>query len=164
MSSHRKLLVFQIGEHLCGLPVEQVREVLPPALLARPPGLVLLLEGFLNLRGTAVPILRTRRLFALPATTPGLYTPLVLLNNGGFPLALLVDKVLQIASIPEQAILPIRDKSCFNDCAQAEVALEALLIHVLSPERLLLEKERRCLVELQAIEQRRLEELEAPSC
>ncbi len=162
--SQRKLLIFQLGEHVCGLPVAAVQEVLPLALLARPPGMAPLLEGFLNLRGTAVPVLRTHRLFALAAKTPGLYTPLVLLKNGGFPLALLVDTLLQVAAIPGDAFLPVRDKSCFNDCAEAEVAQEAQRVHVLSPERLLLEEERRRLAELQAMEQRRLEELEAPSC
>lgn len=164
MPAQRTLVVFKLGSEFCGLAADTVQEILPMALLAQPPGLPPLLEGFLNLRGKAVPVLRLGRLLDCPARPIGLYTPLIVLAGPQLAMALLVDAVTQIISVPEQAFSPIGEKHCFQDCAEAEVALEGQqqVIHLLSSKRLLLEKERRRLAEWQAIEQRRLEELEAP--
>lgn len=155
-----KLLVFEIAGQFCALPVEMVQEIVPMAALARPPGQPSLLEGFLNLHGTAVPVLRMHRLFDLPPAEPGLYTPLVILRGEGHPTALLVDGVIEISSAPADAFSPIRENSCFNNCSQAQVELDGRTIHLLSPERLLLEKERLCVAEFQARTQRLLDELE----
>jgi purine-binding chemotaxis protein CheW len=155
-----KLLVFQVGEQLCALSVEVVREIVPMAELARPPGQPSVLEGFLNLHGTAVPVLRIHRLFDLPAPEPGLYTPLIILRGGQYPTALLVDSVTEIVSPPADAFLPVEKDSCFNDCAQAQVAVGDRTAHLLSSERLLLEKERRCVAEFQVRAQQLLDELE----
>jgi purine-binding chemotaxis protein CheW len=144
--------------------VEEVQEIVPMAELARPPGLPSLLEGFLNLRGSAVPILRLDRLFQLPLNNPGLYTPLVILRSIHHPTGLMVDRVTGVFSAPEEACLPVRQKHCFNDCVEAEFVLEpdGGPIHVLSPERLLLHEERCRLAELQATAQQHLTDLERP--
>lgn len=162
MPRQRTLLVAQFAGQVCGLPIEKVQEIVPMASLARPPGLVSLVEGLLNLRGTAVPVLRLDLLFHLPLKPPGLYTPLIVLRDLDCPLALLVERANGIISVSPEAFLPIREGHCFNDCAEAEVALGAdgHGIHVLSVERLLLEKERQSIAELQAVAQQRLAELE----
>lgn len=135
------------------------------ALLGRPPGLPSLLEGFLNLRGTVVPILRLDRLFQLQLNNPGLYTPLVILRSADYPIGLLVDRVTGVLSVPGEAFLPVREKHCFNDCTEAELVLEqdGGPIHVLSSERLLLEQERCRLAELQSTAQQYLRDLETQS-
>jgi purine-binding chemotaxis protein CheW len=160
-SSDGKLLVFAIAGHYCAVPVEAVQEIVPMATLSCVPGQPSLLEGFLNLRGTAIPILRLSRLFDFPAAEPGLHTPLIILRGPPHPAGLLVDAVVEIASTDRGGGLPIQEHSCFNDCVQAQVEVGARVVQVLSPERILLEKERQCVAELQAQAQRRLDELEA---
>ena len=157
----RTLLVFELAGRACALPVETVQEIVPMAELAHPPGLPCVLEGFLNLRGGAVPVLRLNRLFDLPARPPGLHTPLIILPTRPCALALLAEAVTGIVTVPSGSILPIRDKNCFNDCVEAEMEIHERLVHLLSPERLLLEKERQCVAELQAKAQQYLDELEA---
>lgn len=61
-----ELLVFQIGGERYGLPAAEVREVLPAATLAAPPGGRTGLLGILNLRGQAIPILDLRPLWGQP--------------------------------------------------------------------------------------------------
>lgn len=156
MQVQRSMLVFHLSGEMCGLPVESVREVVPMAALSRPPSLPSILEGFLNLGGTAVPVLRLDRLFGLPEQPPGLYSPLVILDGHPHPMALLVDSVSDVLSVAEDALLPIHEKRSFNDCVKAEVAAGDRVIHLLSPERILLEQERQILAELQAREQERL--------
>ena len=51
------------------------------ASLFRPPTIPSLLEGFLNLRGTAVPVLSLGRLFGLHERPLELHTPLVILRG-----------------------------------------------------------------------------------
>jgi purine-binding chemotaxis protein CheW len=150
------LLAFRLAGQLCALPLEKVREILPMPRLARPPGLPSLLEGFLNLGGMALPVLRLDQLFALPPLQPGLYTPLLVLRDPDPPLALLVEQVEAVLSVPGEALLPVREGHAFNDCATAEVALGGRTLHLLSPERLLLREERQRLAELQAMAQQRL--------
>lgn len=130
------------------------------AALLRPPGLPPLLEGFLNRGGAAVPVIHLGRLFGLPGEAPGLYTPLLLVSGRPGPLALLVDEVTDILSLDQSALLPVRESQVFNNCVEAEIELGNRTLHLLSPDRLLLEEERRRLAELQEAAQERLQALE----
>lgn len=160
--TQRSLVVFQLAGQVCALPLEAVREIVHMAQLSRPPGLPSILEGLLNLRGAIIPILRVGRLFNLPEQTPGLYTPLVILQNPDPPLALLVDGVNGVLPVSDEDLLPVREADLFNGCVEAEAVLNGRTVHLLSLERLLLKQERRRIAEFQALEQQRLGELETP--
>ena len=158
----RTLLVFQLGDHNAAFPIENVERITPMAQLARPPGLPSLLEGILNLSGTAVPVLRLDRLLQLPAGSPGLYSMLIVVKGiCDGRIAMLVDRVSQIVSVPESAVLAVEKQDSFNGCAEATVALEDANVHVLSPARILLEREQKALSEFQRIAQQRLQEWES---
>src|SRR5580698_11573539 len=75
------LLIFHSSGLNCAFPVEAVREIVPMATLHSSPGLPSGLAGFLDLRGTAVPIIRMDRLFDLPPQRPGLHTPMIVLRG-----------------------------------------------------------------------------------
>lgn len=133
------------------------------AALARAPGQPSVLEGFLNLRGAAVPVIRLHRLFDLPPAAPGLYTPLVVLRGATHAVALLVDKVIEVTPVDKSALLPVDESHTFNGCAEQRAEIGGRTVHVLSPGRLLLEKERQSIAEFQAVAQRYLDDLEAGS-
>jgi purine-binding chemotaxis protein CheW len=151
------LLVFEVCGELCGLVVAHVEEIVPMAALAQLPGQPPVLAGFLNLRGSAIPVLRLNRLFSLPSQGPGLHTPLVVLRAGT---ALLVDSVLDIVTAANDGLLPLAAGNCFGECALAQFPFDGRTAHLLSAERLLLEKERQCVAELRAQAQQFLSELE----
>ena len=153
-------LVFRLPEADCALPLTALREIVPMASLSRPPGMPSLLEGFLNLGGTAVPVVRLDRLFDLPDLVLGLYTPLLILRAAEDRVALLVESVCGIVAVSSDDIRAGYDGGSFNDCVEGEITVGGRIVHVLSPERLLLEKERQCLAEMQAVEQDRLRDLE----
>jgi purine-binding chemotaxis protein CheW len=159
-TTQNAVLVFHVGNQAYGLPLHQLRELTPLAELSRPPGLPRLLAGFLNLGGTAVPVLRLDRLFGLPDVSLGLYTPLLVLRSENPPLALLAERVSRIVNLPAEAVLPVPAGESFNDCADGVATLDDHVLVLLSAERLLLEKEQQCLAELQDAEQARLRELE----
>lgn len=104
----------------------------------------------MNLRGTAVPVIRLERLFDMPDTRPGLYAHVILLKGGQHPMGILVDRVEGLYTPREQDRLPLQDNASFNRCAEAELATPYGNAQLLSRDRLLLEQERRCIIELQA--------------
>jgi purine-binding chemotaxis protein CheW len=149
--------VFQLVGEKAAVPLENVRRIAPMAQLARPPGLPTALEGFLNLGGTAVPVLRLDRLLQLPERSPGLYSKLIILKGASDgQIAILVDQVNEILSVAEATFLPVGKEHSFNACTEAGVPARGEVIHLLSPARILLEMERRSLSEFQAVAQRRL--------
>ncbi len=77
----QNLLIFHSSGLDCAFPLEAVREIVPMAMLSSPPGLPSGLAGFLDLRGTAIPIVRLDRLFDLPEQLPGLHTPMIVLRG-----------------------------------------------------------------------------------
>jgi purine-binding chemotaxis protein CheW len=154
-----RAVVFEVSGYSCGLPLEQVREIVPMCDLARPPGLPPLLEGLLNLRGEITPVVRLDRLFGVPPIVLRRHTQLVVLQ-GPAPLALLADRVRNVAVVVPAELLPASGDSVFNDCLAGVLPAAQGPIHFLHAERLLLAQEKQRIAELQEIAQRRLAELE----
>jgi purine-binding chemotaxis protein CheW len=153
--------VFHIAGQIAALPLEDVESIAPMAQLVCPPGLPSPLEGILNLAGAAVPVLRLDHLLQLPEKSPGLYSMLVVMKGvSDGQIALLVDRVSEVLSVSESALLPIGAEHSFNGCAEATVPMRGQLVHLLAPARLLLENERKSLSEFQAIAQARVQEWE----
>ncbi|HEX4227293.1 MAG TPA: chemotaxis protein CheW [Bryobacteraceae bacterium] len=160
LKSDRALVVFSLGEKLGALPLESVEKIAPMADLARPPGLPAPLEGILNLAGAAVPVVRLDRLLQLPERRLGLYSMLVLLKAERLEdrVAMLVDRVVEILNIPSSAMLPVGTGDSFNACIEGTVTMGGQVVHVLSPRRILLEREHESLSAFRTIEQRRLDD------
>ena len=151
-AGQRKVLIFQLDTQDYGISLDLVLEILPMALLSRPPGLPRVLAGFLDLGGAAVPVLRLAELFGVPERATGLYSPLVVMRLGEQTAALLVEAVEGIATVDETTITPFFE----NDCATGLVTIGKANVILLSSEQLLRCQEERCLRELTAIEQSRL--------
>jgi purine-binding chemotaxis protein CheW len=160
--SQRNLVVFQLADQTVALPLENIQRITSMAQLARPPGLPSLLEGVLNLAGGAVPILRLERLFQLATRPAGLYSMLMILKDiSAGPLGILVDRVNEVLSVPGSSLIRVSGEDMFNGCTEATIAVRGQAIHLLSPTRILLEKERELLSEFRAIAQQRLQDWEA---
>lgn len=118
-----------------------------------------MLQGILNLAGTAVPVLRLDRLFQLKEQRPGLYSMLIVTKGvAQGQVALLVDRVGGIVTVAEGAVLPVGKQNSFNDCADGVVTVDEQLVHLLCPSRILLAQERQALAEFQEMAQRRLQD------
>src|SRR5262245_45303952 len=152
-------LAFRLPDLACALPLAALREVVPVALLSRPPGMPSLLEGLLDLGGTAVPVVRLSRVFGVPDVTVGLYVPLLVLRHSEDRIALLVGAIDGIVRVPPARLRPVSSVT-FNDCVMGQIDSGGWSFHLLDPDRLLLEKERQCLAEFQAAEQDRLRRVE----
>jgi purine-binding chemotaxis protein CheW len=130
------------------LPVAAVREIVPMAELARVAGGPSFLAGFLDIGGDLIAVVSLRRLFKLPDKSRELYTPIVILKAVPQRVALEVDAVQEIADITDEDAAVLGDGCVLNDFALAAVRREGRTVLLLSPERLLLEEERRRVAEL----------------
>lgn len=153
-------VVMRLGSRRCALPRAAVRELLPLPRLWRPPGLPRPLAGFLNLAGEAVPVLDLPRLFGLATAAEAedaLYRHLVLVGGEGQPpLALLVDRVLDMLRIPAERLRPVPPEATLNGCAVAEIETPEGFIHLLAADRILLAQEEAALAALREGAQARL--------
>lgn len=161
--SRRALVVFQISERVVAFPLEDVERIIPMVELGRPPGLPAVLEGVLNLASVAIPVLRLDRLFGLPRQQLSLYSMLIILRvqqgvQREARLAILVDRVREVLPVAEDALLPLDRDDSLNGCAVAAAAVRDEIVQVLSPERILLGKERDAFADFQKMAQRRLQD------
>lgn len=140
------------------LRLDLVREAVPMAALARPPSMPAVLEGVLNLRGVAVPVMRLAFLLGLPQDALDLHTPLVVMR-GPAPMALLVHRIVGIAPVSGFVALP--DAESLNGCVEGQLTIKGTTVQLLAAPRLLLEKESRALAHFQAAAETRLQHVEA---
>src|SRR5579862_7273794 len=120
----KDLLIFHSNGFDCAFPLEAVREIVPMARLSSPPGMPTGLRGFLDLRGTAIPILRLDRFLDLPEQLAGLHTPMIVLRGVLGSFGILVGSVRGIVPIASVQFLDIPEGRTFQGCARASIELD----------------------------------------
>jgi purine-binding chemotaxis protein CheW len=164
-----QIIVFDVCGTACALHRSAVRELLPLPRLWRPPALPRPVAGFFNLSGQAVPVLRLDVLFGLEQGQLGaeddLYRHLILIEGqgGSGANALLVDRVLDVATVNASQLSPVQQEETLNGCIEAEVTWGDRLVHLLSVARILLAEEQQALAELGRHAQNRLGEWAVPA-
>lgn len=156
-------VVFTVGSEALALRRDDVRRILPLPALGRPPGLPQTIEGFLNLAGAEIPVLRLDRLFGFPTPSLHPYQHLLLLNGARPSIALLVDRVTEVLRVIPSSVRQLPPGETFNDCVVGALSHGGRPIHILSVERLLLEQERQALADFQQMQERRCEEIGSPA-
>jgi purine-binding chemotaxis protein CheW len=137
-----------------------VREIVPMAQLASPPGMPSGLAGFLDLRGMSIPVVLLDRLFNLPEQHPGLYTPIIVLHGVFNPIGIPVNSVRGIVKVDSTQISAIPEDQTFQGCAMGTFQLEDDVFHLLSPVGLLRANEDRLLADYRALSVARVLQLE----
>ena len=164
--STQALVLFRCGGALCALPHYAVAQIAAAPRLSVPPGLPRPLLGFANVGGRAIPALDGRRLLGVEeATAPDMFDRhLLILSDRADPVALVVDRVLDVRFIPTGAATTVRTDITLNDCVTAEIADGDAAVHVLAVDRILFAAEKARLADLRAAAQARLDEWsEAPA-
>ncbi|MEZ6242350.1 MAG: chemotaxis protein CheW [Phycisphaerales bacterium] len=154
--ANNALLTVEVGGQECGIPVDEVREIVPLCALSRPAGMPPILAGFLILDNEPIPVLRAARMWGLQEAERGLYTPLVVIRGRGRVLALLVDRVLGVTNAAEAELADASDIAAPLPARR----VQDRVMGVLDPARLLLALERDAIERLRENEERRLGELQ----
>ncbi|WP_239025232.1 chemotaxis protein CheW [Rhodoligotrophos defluvii] len=163
------IVIFRVRNVDCAFRRAEIREVLPLPRLSRWPGLPAVVQGFFNLGGRAVPVLDAELLFGLDDeileerdAEAVIYQHLILVDVPS-TFALLVDRVMDLATVQTTQLMPVRDRHTLNGCVGAELDLDGELIHVLEPRHLLLAEEQAVMADLTRQAEQRLKAWEAPA-
>jgi purine-binding chemotaxis protein CheW len=97
-------LVFTLGGDEYAADVAGVREIIGALPITRVPGLPAAILGVVNLRGRIIPVVDLRVRFALAAVDHGERTCIIVVQSAGAEYGIVVDRVLEVATISTDAI------------------------------------------------------------
>lgn len=107
-----QFVVFQLGDQDYGLPIASVNEIArPPERIARLPKAPEFVDGVMNLRGTAIPIIDLRRRFEVESKERSGRERILVVAVGGARTGFMVDGVSEVLKIPDAAIRPAPEVS-----------------------------------------------------
>lgn len=155
----QSFLVFTVADRRLGLPLDDVRRVVPLPLLQPPAGAPTFVEGFFDFRGAPVAVIRIDRLLALGEDKLGLYSPLLLLKGSDPAIALHVGRVVAMLKSSEVDVQPIGRDETFNACVVGRFNDRGGTVYLLSTDNILMAEERANVAAQRAMKKRRLDEL-----
>ena len=156
-------VLFRLGSELLAVEARAVQEITLMARLSTPSGLPSVLAGFLNVAGQPIPIIRLHRLLDFPEPAPGLYTQILILRDQeGSAVGWIVDRVAHVVTVRRAEIMAVPENHCFRDGTKGVFTFNDTPVSLLAPDRVLLEKERQCIMEFRTREQERLRAVEHP--
>jgi purine-binding chemotaxis protein CheW len=131
-------LLCRVRGLLCALPLEHVEETMRPLTVEPIAGVPSFLQGLAVIRGSVVPVVDAASLLSGQASRP---TRFVTIKAGGRRIALAVDAVLGIRTIPSGALdaLPLLFQDAALDAVSAVGTLDSELMLVLRGARLVSE-------------------------
>ncbi|WP_092047986.1 chemotaxis protein CheW [Planctomicrobium piriforme] len=97
---------FKIDGQEYAFRIEQIQEIVIPHQVTKTPQVAEYVEGVSNLRGTIIPIINLRKLFALPGRPRDEETRTIVVNVGQRTMGCTVDAVTQVIRIPQENIQP----------------------------------------------------------
>ena len=104
MAKNLQFVVFHVGKELFGIGIELVREIVRVPEITEVPDAPRFLKGVINLRGRILPVIDLRRRFGLPQAEMTKSTRVLITENAGTTVGLLVDGVSEIRRTATEAI------------------------------------------------------------
>lgn len=104
--THIQLACFTLGDKLFAVDIMRIREILVPQKLSPLPCASDLLEGVINLRGSVIPVMSMRKRLGMPTLNDIPVGKLLIVSMVNQLLALVVDDVLEVVTIPVTDIMP----------------------------------------------------------
>jgi purine-binding chemotaxis protein CheW len=104
-----QLACFNLGDNLFAVDIMRIKEIILPQKLSTLPRESSLLEGVINLRGTVLPVMDMRKRFGMSVAPGGNTGKLLIVSLGRQILALAVDNVMEVITVPVKDIKPPLD-------------------------------------------------------
>jgi purine-binding chemotaxis protein CheW len=101
-----RILVFRLGELLCGAEASEVREILSMQEATRVPGTPDVVRGLINVRGALVPLMDGRRILD---AAPAVGDSVLLVAVGEDVAGLAVDEVVDLVVVNPEDLVPRDD-------------------------------------------------------
>ncbi|MCL5780092.1 MAG: chemotaxis protein CheW [Firmicutes bacterium] len=101
-----QLVVFQLNDQQYALPINETQEIIRMAEVTRLPNTNYYIEGIINLRGTILPVISLNRRLGLPETEQNEDTRIIVVENKGSKVGMIVDSVLEVGRYTESEVEP----------------------------------------------------------
>src|SRR5512133_496846 len=123
-----QLACFNLGDNLFAVDIMRIKEIILPQKLSSLPRASHILEGVINLRGAVIPVMDMRKRFGMPVVSEGKTGKLLIVSLARQILALAVDDVMEVITVPAKESKPPLDTA-------AGIGMEHLLGVCLSDNR-----------------------------
>jgi purine-binding chemotaxis protein CheW len=142
-NARRELIAFRIGDQEFCVDIMQVREIrgwTQATPLPRAPAYV---RGVINLRGAVLPIVDLGARLGLTTGEPSARHVIMVVNQGGRTIGLLVEAVSDIIDVTEDMVQPTPDVACdtVKQFVKGLFAIDGRMISLITLERVLPEQE-----------------------
>ena len=104
--THIQLACFSLGDKLFAVDIMRIREILVPQKLSPLPCASDILEGVINLRGSVIPVMNMRKRLGMSVADDAPVGKLLIVSLVRQLLALMVDDVMEVISVPVDDIKP----------------------------------------------------------
>ena len=112
-----KYLIFSIGKQYYGIDIKYVIEIIGIEPITEVPELPNYIRGVINLRGKIIPVMDVRLKFKKEEKEYDDRTCIIVVEIAGICIGLIIDRVLEVASIDENNISPPPKTSSNKDNA-----------------------------------------------
>lgn len=102
-------LTFWLHQQTFAVPIDAVVQVIAMPTITPVPRMNRTVEGLINLRGEAVPVINLHRHLGLPEPRFQLHTPIMIVRARGQTIGLIADEVQEVIQFPAQAIVQPQD-------------------------------------------------------
>jgi purine-binding chemotaxis protein CheW len=102
-----QFVVFDLANEHYGVDVAVVESIIKMQAITAVPHASQFVEGVTNLRGSVLPVIDLRRRFSLPAEEATKDTRIVVVEMSGNKVGMIVDAVLEVLSVPDEAVEPL---------------------------------------------------------
>jgi len=145
MSMHKEngsmqLLTFKLDDQEYALQTANVVQVTRMVAMVRPPKTSAVIEGMFNLRGKVIPVINIRKLLGLPDQPHDVNTQLLIARAEGHMLALAVDAVSEVLTLPAINLESPDQIGMQNKYLSAVGKIGSRLILLLNPNTFLAEE------------------------
>lgn len=109
MAKHLQLVVFRMAKELYGVGIDAVHEIVKVPDITEVPDAPAYLVGVINLRGKIIPVVDLRKRLRLQGAERTKASRVLITENGGRLLGLLVDAVSEVLKVQPEAVEPPPD-------------------------------------------------------
>jgi len=109
-----QLACFSLGDRRFAVDIMRIKEIMPSQKLTGLPRDSDLLEGVINLRGAVIPVMDMRHRFDMPKADELIQGRLLIVSLQRQMLALSVDEVLEVITVPVGELRPAPDTAYGN--------------------------------------------------
>lgn len=106
MKSEEQLVIFQLNDQLYALPIQETQEIIRMTAITQVPNTRHYVEGIINLRGSIVPVINLNKRLGLTVNDYNDDTRIIVVENEGQKVGMIVDNVLEVGRYTEDEIEP----------------------------------------------------------